>query len=347
MTAYDDSLNPFRKLTVMTLSNAVVRRVIVSHASEWMYYHGCMSLELNLLHRISAIKSLRQAIGSITAVQPADGDSSGRLDHEVPLHPMETVLTAVLLQVANSLFDGWSWSDTRLSCAFQVLCNLDLITHTPAHFISRFLVQRFAMLDLANALLRQSRLHLPLSCWLFKLGTSADEVEPRHQQMTGCPRGLVGLLAQICSLADTLADGRCKADVLMDASQLQEELHKYFSDASTRRTVQVADRHLNSLGECWYWCAYLCLQRCVLFLPTQSPEVQSSVACLIELLKSVPLRCLPGSKIFVPLCMAAREAINPEDRSMLSKRNADMRIVYPSRIRDETMALIEERWVGT
>jgi hypothetical protein len=344
MTAYDDHLNPFRKITVISLNSDVVWNIVISIATEWMYFYGCMSLELRLERRIVAIKSLREAILSSSVPSPESSSAMCLGLNQDCIRKKHTVLTAVLLQVTNSFFEGWFGSEKRLSCAIELLRDLDLVFHPPTDFLSRFLVQRFAMLDIANALLRHRRVYLPISCWLFKPETRADNVEPYHQQMTGCPRRIVGFLARVCALADGLNAGWDREYISEAAATLSRELYDCPGYGLNPQAKAVSDKNFDALGQCWYWCTHLSLQRRVLNSPPHSSEVMRIVSTLIELMKSIPLGCRPASKIFVPFCMVASEAVLPADREWIKRRNEEMRTTYPSQIREETMAIIEERW---
>ncbi|KAJ9137894.1 hypothetical protein NKR23_g8791 [Pleurostoma richardsiae] len=341
LPAYDSADNPYRRISKLALASPVLLDTIISLATEYMYCHGHAAPNVVLQRHDKALASLRQALVSCDNTSAFDDSGSG-------LSPKQATLAAVLLQIANLVFIGGSGVDVHLACAMHFLQDLGYIEQPVEGFVARLLVQRFAMLDVTVAILRHRRPHLPVSFWLFLPEDKYDRTIPSFREMTGCPQPVLGFLARLANLAADLrenpgAEGRY--DVLRRASTLDTDMRIYARSKVTLRSMRpTKTRHLDNLSQCFYWSAHLILQRLIYRDSPGSWRVQQTVEDLVRLIKSMPPGCGPDSSLPFPFYISSREAVTTDHRAWVRERNNMLKQVYPARIRDSQMALLEDIW---
>lgn len=341
LPAYDSAENPYRRLSTLALASPVLLDTIISLATEYMYCHGRAAPNVVMQRHDKALASLREAL--ISCDNPAALDATGE-----QLSSRQSTLAAVLLQICNLVFIGGSGVDVHLACAMHFLRDLDYIDHPVDDFLPRLLVQRFAMLDVTLAILRHRRPHLPPGFWLFLPDDKYDRTVPSFREMTGCPQPVLGFLARLANLSVDLRDAatsEAKYDGLRRASTLETDMRIYARSRVTFRSNRpTKTRHLDTLSQCFYWCAHLVLQRIIYKDAPGSQRVQQTIEELVRLIKSMPPGCGPDSSLPFPFYLTAREAISPEHRTWVRERNDMLKKVYPGRIRDALMLLLEEIW---
>ena len=346
LPAYDSASNPYRKLSALALASPVLLNTILSLATEYMYCHGRAAPELTMQRHDRALGSLREAL-----LAPSPSSDSSLILNESngeSLGPKQSTLAAVLLQIANVVFTGGTGVDVHLACAMHFLQDLDYVDQPVQEFLPRLLIQRFAMLDVTTSILRHRRPYLPLSFWLFIPDGNYDRTEPSFREMTGCPQPVLGFLARLSNLAADLAERKfTEYDVLRKASTLDTDMRLYARSRVTFSSDRpAAARHLDSLSQCFYWSAHLILQRVIYRDSTNSLRVQQTVSEIVKLIKDMPLGCGPDSSLPFPFYLSSREAVTHEHREWVRERNQQLKQVYPGRLRDRVMAVLEEIWVA-
>ncbi|EMT73670.1 hypothetical protein FOC4_g10002162 [Fusarium odoratissimum] len=226
----------------------------------------------------------------------------------------------------------------------------------PEGFYSRFLVQRFAMIDVIMSLLRRRKPLAPEYFILYQQHEEADVCGPSFRELTGCPQPVLSFLARISTLA---TDVELENDVrLAEAYQLETTMRDWGSrkypmplNIAARSNSPLfghgtasQDDHLSTLNACFYWMAHLLLARRVFLDPTASSRVQLYRKHLFALIDRLPPGCGPDSSLPIPFYMAAREAIVPLDREWVRHKHAEMIAIYPDRSRELMMSLTEDIW---
>ncbi|KIW25181.1 uncharacterized protein PV07_10840 [Cladophialophora immunda] len=355
MVAYDGAQNPYRKFSMMAMTSPLVGNTIVSHAIEWMFHWGRVSAERTLQRQHLALDSLRKAIGGMNVDLTSnrieiqrDSSPSGQQCFQTDL----VMLAAVLMQVANSFFIGLVGVDVHLNIALHFLQSLNILDTPCEGFVLRFLLQRFAMLDITTSLTQNRRPYLSLTCWFLWPDPKLDVSEPPFREMTGCPQPLWVFLARLCHLRSDLSDESGSfSKGLAAAFQIETELRVYGESMAVldlngdyARESGPEAIYYHTLGQCWYWCAHLVLQLQIYKDPKWSPRVQETVTIIMTLMKTIPVTCNPSSRTSTPLCLLASGVCAQEDKKWVTERNDELRKVFPCMTRDETMTLIQETW---
>ncbi|KAF5622336.1 transcriptional regulatory protein pro-1 [Fusarium sp. NRRL 52700] len=305
-----------------------------------------------------------QALRSLRSMERYLRFSSTREESSLPISShtfsvlslREVTLAAYLIHIASEVMTGSLTTDTHLRNAFKLVVELRYIDKMPEGFYSRFLVQRFAMIDVIMSLLRRRKPLAPESFILYQQHEEADLYGPSFRELTGCPQPILSFLAKISTLA---ADVELDNDLrLGEAYQLETAMRdwgsrKYpmprntaaqsSSPLSGHGTVS-QDDHLSTLNACFYWMAHLLLARRVFMDPTASIRVQFYRKHLFSLIDKLPAGCGPDSSLPIPFYMAAREAIVPLDREWVRQKHAEMIAIYPDRSRELMMSLTEDIW---
>ncbi|KAF5982083.1 transcriptional regulatory protein pro-1 [Fusarium coicis] len=224
----------------------------------------------------------------------------------------------------------------------------------PDGFYSRFLVQRFAMIDVIMSLLRRRKPLAPESFILYQQHEEADVSGPSFRELTGCPQPVLSFLAKLSILA---TDVELENDVRLAQAYQLETTMRYWGSRKYQMPLNVAarsnrplsdppsqDDHLSILDACFYWMAHLLLARQVFMDPTASSRVQLYRKHLFSLIDRLPPGCGPDSSLPIPFYMAAREAVVLLDREWVRQKHAEMIAIYADRSRALMMSLTEDIW---
>ncbi|KAF5651415.1 transcriptional regulatory protein pro-1 [Fusarium tjaetaba] len=266
----------------------------------------------------------------------------------------EVTLAAYVIHIASEVMTGSLTTDTHLLNAFKLVVELRYIDKMPDGFYSRFLVQRFALIDIIMSLLRRRKPLAPESFILYQQHEEADVSEPSFRELTGCPQPVLSFLAKISILA---TDVELENDVrLAQTYQLETTMRDWGSrkypmplNIAPRSNSPVSvtpsqDDHLRTLNACFYWMAHLLLARRVFMDPTTSSRVQLYRKHLFSLIDRLPPGCGPDSSLPIPFYIAAREAIVPRDREWVRQKHDEMIAIYPDRSRELMMSSTEDIW---
>ncbi|KAF4481635.1 Transcriptional regulatory pro-1 [Fusarium agapanthi] len=307
--------------------------------------------------RSQALRSLRSMERFLRIFDTTEESSLSIENHAFSVLSLrEVTLAAYLIHIASEVMTGGLTTDTHLRNAFKLVVELRYIDKMPKGFYSRFLVQRFAMIDVIMSLLRRRKPLAPKSFILYQQHEEADVRGPSFRELTGCPQPVLSFLAKISILA---TDVELENDVrLAEAYQLETSMRDWGSrkypmplNTATRSNNLLSvhgtasqDDYLSTLNACFYWMAHLLLARRVFMDPTASSRVQLYRKNLFSLIDKLPPGCGPDSSLPIPFYMAAREAIVPLDREWVRQKHAEMIAIYPDRSRELMMSLTEDIW---
>lgn len=347
LPAFDSPDNPYRRLSLYALRSSILLDTILSLATEYMHCHQRASTATVIARHQKALASIHSALDAVLErPSPAQVEVSALNDHG-HLSPQQEVLTAILLQVANAVFTGDLGIDTHLNSAVRLFQKLGYLVTPVESFIPRFLVQRFAMLDVTTALLRHRRPHLPLSFWLFAPNDHYDSTMPSFREMTGCTQPVLGFLARIAHLCADLQEGRRETHVIAtQASVLETDIQTHAQTVQIRQQSQDASQHgpLQALNECFRLCARLTLCRGVYGDPSHCLRVQHIVQLLIDQINLIPTGCGPDSSLPFPFYLLAKEVLTSQHRSWVVQRNHEWKREYADRSRDGLITLVDKIW---
>ena len=329
--------NPFRRLCRLALASPILLDVITTLVTECVYSSGHGDRDCRMRRHDSVLNSFHECLDKARTA----GSSSVNEN----MSPKQATLAAVLLQVANIALMGGSGVDIHLICAMHFVQDLGYIDRPVEGVLERLLVQRFAMLDVTTAILRRRRPHLPPSFWLFTPNERYDRTEPSFREMTGCPQPLLGFLSRLAHLAVDLKESPDdNYPVLRKASTLETDIRIYARSRVTFHSTRPnKTRHLDCISQCFYWCTHLILQRVINRDMTSSYRVQQTVRDMVSLIKSIPLGCGLDSSLEFPFYLSSCEAITEEHRNWVRGRNNELRKIYLTRLRQATLARLEER----
>ncbi|WZH49517.1 fungal-specific transcription factor domain-containing protein [Fusarium acuminatum] len=327
-----------------------------------MHSHGKTNGETVTDHRTRSLLLLKDASELLKSQNKSDGQKWMEQHQSLSvLSLQEVTLASYLMHIVADVMIGSQKTETHLQAAFSLMVELDYVDRLPQGFYSRFLVQRFAMIDVVLSFLRRRRPLAPQNFTLYQPIEGADKQEPCFRELTGCQQPVLSFLARISLLAgdNTFKDPAHFAE----AYQLETEMRswatsrypgpglKYASGSinildATQDGADVENFHkeLDTLSECFYWVAHLLLARRVFLDPTTSPRVQLYRRHLFSLMDRLPAGCGPDSSLPFPFYMAAREAISNQDKDWVRKKHADMFSIYPDQSRELMMRLTEEIW---
>lgn len=176
--------------------------------------------------------------------------------------------------------------------------------------------------------------------------------------MTGCPQPVLGFLARLANLvvdqteldrdisnkeSDEYMDRQF--DILRLSSTLDSDMRIYARSRVTFSSQRPTTlQHLDTLSQCFYWSAHLILQRSVYRDSPTSPRVQQTVANIVRCIKSMPIGCGPDSSLPFPFYLSSREAVTETHREWVRSHNAQLKRLYPARLRDTIMNSLEKVW---
>ncbi|KAH7144748.1 fungal-specific transcription factor domain-containing protein [Fusarium sp. MPI-SDFR-AT-0072] len=355
--ALDSPGNPFRELCRVSISYPLLLHTFLYVSAANMYNYCRGDLRVMEERRSQALRSLRSMERYLRFSNTREESSVSIENHALSVLSLrEVTLAAYLIHIASEVMTGSLTTDTHLRNAFKLVVELRYIDKMPEGFYSRFLVQRFAMIDVIMSLLRRRKPLAPEHFILYQQHEEADVYGPSFRELTGCPQPVLSFLARISTLA---TDVELKNDVrLAEAYQLETTMRDWGSrkypmplNIAARSNSPLSghgtasqDDHLSTLNACFYWMAHLLLARRVFLDPTASSRVQLYREHLFALIDRLPPGCGPDSSLPIPFYMAAREAIVPLDREWVRQKHAEMIAIYPDRSRELMMSLTEDIW---
>ncbi|CEI67536.1 unnamed protein product [Fusarium venenatum] len=354
--AFDGPKNPYRKLCLVSISYPLLLHTILYVSTVSMYNHGEADGETVTSRRTQALLLLQNA-AKLLETQRENGSHKWIDQHQSlsVLSLREVTLAAYLMYIVIEVMMGSQKTEAHLEAAFSLMLELDYVDHLPQGFYSRFLVQRFAMIDVVLSFLRRRRPLAPQNFVLYHTVDEMDEQESSFRELTGCPQAVLSFLARISNLASSN-----DAAQTAEAYQLESEMRLWgslrypgpYSDPDLVGILQdeeptaenTRNKQLDILSECFYWVAHLLLARRVFLDPTDSPRVQLYRKHLFLLMDRLPAGCGPDSSLPFPFYIAAREAINSHDRDWVRQKHTEMLHKYPDQSRELMMRLTEEIW---
>ncbi|CAI6031421.1 unnamed protein product [Clonostachys chloroleuca] len=339
--AHDSPQNPYRRICAISLSYPLLLHTI-------LYISTAQFLLKNALSFLEQEKN--KVHGSLRGIVAPQENFS-------VLSLKEVTLASFLLQIVTEVMLGSENAESHLNRAYQLIRDLDYVERLPESYYARFLVQRFAIIDVLLSFLRRRKPIAPPEFALYQPCDGIDSSEPSFRELTGCPQRVLTFLAQTSYLADDLATGaRETSQILDEASEMEANLRQWWQRYSVlmpsrnideRRPGSAPDSHhhnLDTLSQCWYWTSCLLLARRVFRDATASHRVQYLRRKLFAAIDRLPAGCGPDSSLPFPFYMAAREALTPEDRDWVRRKHAEMTEMYRDRARDMMMKLTEEIW---
>ncbi|KIV91255.1 hypothetical protein PV10_05815 [Exophiala mesophila] len=378
LPAFESASNPYRALATEALGSSVLLDSIVSLATEHMFNFGLNNLQTVISRQQRALQSLRRAASNVAAPD----DSSLTLSSELSIK--EGALAAALLQVANAILGGSNSTDAHLRYALHLLRSLGCIRTPPQTFFFRLMFQRFAQMDLANALLRQAAPLAPEDFALFQPNEEFwDQTYPSYYEMSGCSQVTACFLVKIARMArdrdENVAPDKV-TEILEKAYDLETQLHLWGqkngyhlsreanqpfvktmvstdpsspdpsddggqSDQSRALSADPSRQSLLRVGECFFWTAHLLLYRRVYQDQTHSPRVRAVVGKLVRLMDLLVAGCGPDTCLPLPFYLTAREAVTSEERDWARRKHISMRDYYRDVSRDQMMSNTEEIWL--
>ncbi|KIV80087.1 hypothetical protein PV11_07614 [Exophiala sideris] len=326
LPAHDAPGNPYRRLTALAIQAPVLLHTVISVATAFMHNHGGLATsELSAMRQARALSSLREALDPALA---GEGES-----HRVVT---EAITFAILLQIFYLALTGGTEVEPHYASATYFLQMLGYLLRPPAGFLGRALVQRFAMIDVARAIYRRTRTLPETAFWLYRDGDDLDQIQPSFKAMTGCPYTILRFLVKITELALSSQERSESQQNMEKAIELEADMHMY------RRSEPSAFD--DALSEIFYWTAHLLLERRVYQESPWSRRVQFTRNKIFQLIESMTPGHGPDSSVFLPLNIAGREALTPNDRDWVRARARGLTQTYGIRTNEHCMELMEEIW---
>ncbi|KLJ11503.1 hypothetical protein EMPG_13308 [Blastomyces silverae] len=342
MSACDSTQNGYRQLAVLALSTPVLMGTVISISTTYMHLRGSAPMFLALQRQSRALATLRDSLGSL----------SSSVVKGCTEHLKRDLLATILLQVTVEMASGGSGAKTHIAYAWNLFRELGYDRRKPACSIGTLLVQRMTWIDTISSIFWQQRPFLPRSFWFFNYNQDSPDdgdSQPTVQETTGCPQWVISFLARISHLCADYSDGLPSFLLMPQAKELELDLNisarNYFNRTSAPyKNLSNRQRHLDVVGQCFYWSAVLLLQRRIFRDRRDSPRVQSSLTVLIELMESLPIGCGPDSALSLPLYLAAHEAIEPDHRTRIRSKSRQLTAEYPSKTREALTREYEIIW---
>ncbi|KAK2792431.1 hypothetical protein FQN52_003366 [Onygenales sp. PD_12] len=340
--ACDSSQNGYRQLAILALSTPVLMGTVISISTTYMHLRGGAPVSLALQRQSQALATLRDSISDLT-----NPDTTTSYCESL----RRDILATILLQITVEIASGGRGAQTHIDYAWNLFRELGYEQRKPTCPIGTVLVQRITYIDILSSIFWQRRPFLPLSFWFINQQCTPDgreESSPTFQETTGCPHWVISLLARISHLSADDATGMPHTVVMSQAHELQTDLHvaarTYITPLAGQSSLPNKQRHLDIVGQCFYWGAVLLLQRRIFHDRRNSCRVQSALIVLIQLMESLPIGCGPDSALSLPLYLAALEAIDPDHRMRIRRKSCQLTKEYPSKTRETLTMLYDAIW---
>lgn len=171
---------------------------LVSVATAHMSNFGCDNRSVAINRQQRALRSIREALSEdLTITSTPSGD----------LPRKDGVLAAVLMQTAGVIFAASSSVEVHLNCALHLLLRSNSIFEKPQTFFARLMLQRFAIFDMANSLIRRTPPLTPRNSAIFEPDPDFwDHTYPSFCEMNGCQQVVYCFFAEIVHLTHDLDD---------------------------------------------------------------------------------------------------------------------------------------------
>ncbi|QGA20813.1 hypothetical protein EYB26_008521 [Talaromyces marneffei] len=374
LQGHDGFHNPYRKLSVLSLSFPVLLRSILSCAAEHMRSLDLCPAPLAVELHDQAIRAIRLELATWNSHRTTPTSNSG-LPISVGMTADESLLAAVLLQPGAIAFSGSAPISvhTHLEIGFHMLTDLGYLrsSETLKSAIPKFLLQRFAIVDLGICVWHRRRPRIPVNTWLVgsanittkddAIHDTFDDIQPSFREMAGCPYNVYTFLNRVMHLA---ADMSCSPSpqsqrvIYQEAITLETEIRTYelrISSPNQNRSPQSVP--MDAVRRAFTHAALILLLRRVFLEPSSSPRVQNSVEIIFTLMDNIPVTqkrtstraedVYSGidSAAGLPFYLAAREALTLEMQQIIREKHEKWREVYPNPARIQLMEVAERLWL--
>jgi hypothetical protein len=156
--ALDSPGNPFRELCRISISYPLLLHTLLYVSAANMYIYCRCDLRILEERRSQALRLLRSMERFLRIFNTTEELSLSIENHALSVLCLrEVTLAAYLIHIASEVMTGSLTTDTHLRNAFKLLVELRYIDKMPDGFYSRFLVQRFAIIDVIMSLLRRRK----------------------------------------------------------------------------------------------------------------------------------------------------------------------------------------------
>lgn len=334
--------NGYRQIAALALSSPTLLDTIVSVSTIYMHLRGIVPRSLALRRQSRALASLRRSVNILT-------DSTNNVATGDGFCLKRDVLATILLQITVEIANGTSFIHTHITHALALFRELGYEHARPTSPVGHVLLQRITFIDTLSAIFWRRRPLLPLSFWFLNEPEELqpDAPIPPFQETTGCPLPIVAALARISHLAADANDGLTNEVVMARAYDIEGDLALFARETlSHNYSIYLDDdaRHLDTVGQCYYWTATILLQRTIFHDAHDSHRVQFSLGCLLALVEALPIGCGPDSQISLPLYAAALAAGTEEQREAIRRKNVALGSAYPMKARTALTEVFEGIW---
>ena len=333
--------NGYRQLAALSLSSPTLLDTIVSVSTIYMHLRGIVPRSLALRRQSHALASLRRSVTALASrtSEVADAEASCL---------KRDVLATILLQITVEIANGTSFIQTHITHALTLFRELGYERARPTSPVGHVLLQRITFIDTLSAIFWRRRPLLPLSFWFLNQpeDLQPDGQVPSFQETTGCPLPIIAVLSRISHLAADYSEGLSTEAVMTRAYAIEGDLAFFARTSSSSHSVYEADdaRHLDTVGQCYYWSAAILLQRTIFLDAHDSHRVQFCLARLLDLIEALPIGCGPDSQLSLPLYAAALAAGDEEQREAIRRKNERLSEAYPMKSRSALSAVFEGMW---
>ncbi|KAL5342926.1 fungal-specific transcription factor domain-containing protein [Aspergillus crustosus] len=370
LQASDGLHNPYRKISVLSLSFPVLFKTICSCAAEHLHALDRCPAALAVDLQDRAINAIRSQLAGWRSHSPSESLPAlgRRVSVDIGMNADEALLAAVLMQIGAIAFSGNApiSAQTHLDIAFYLLKELEYLSAPKIvnSWLPKFLLQRFAIVELGICVWHRRRPRFPLDTWFFQAPEDTaqdifDDVQPSFAEMTGCPHTVFTLLHRVLHLAADAADNTLQSgDTYQQAIDLETEIRLYDRQSvDYMATGSSPNSVMNSIRQCFVHACLILLLRRVFLESSSSPRVQNSVRAIFTLINDVPVTASDGrgasgivesgvdSATGLPFYLAAREAATRTDQDYVRAKHQGWRRVYPNLARVQLMEVAEAIWL--
>ncbi|OKL56460.1 hypothetical protein UA08_08130 [Talaromyces atroroseus] len=370
LQARDGFHNPYRKLSVFSLSFPVLLRSILSCAAEHTRSLGLCPAQLAVDLHDQAIREIRLELAGWSPRTPVVHSS---LPISIGMTADEALLAAVLLQPGAIAFSGSSPLSvhTHLEIGFHMLTDLGYLKNPKIvnSFIPKFLLQRFAIVDLGICVWHRRRPRIAPDIWLIEpidvskimVENAFEDIQPSFYEMVGCPYTVYTFLNRAMHLASDvscISSPQSQRNIYQKAISLETEIRTYdLTLHDFRDNGGLPDAPMAAICRAFTHAALILLFRRVFLEPSSSPRVQNSIETIFALIDKIPVTPKYASAgaedvhsgidsaTGLPFYLAAREALTVETQGMIRKKHEAWRKVYPNPARIQLMNVTERLWL--
>jgi Fungal specific transcription factor domain len=348
----------------------VLLRSVLSCAAEHTRSLGLCPAQLAVDLHDRAIRAIRLELAGWSPRAPVPHSS---LPISIGMTADEALLAAVLLQPGAIAFSGSAPLSvhTHLEIGFHMLTDLGYLKNPEIvnSFIPKFLLQRFAIVDLGICVWHRRRPRIAPDTWLIEsinisrttVENAFEDIQPSFYEMVGCPYTVYRFLNRVMHLASDvscLSSPQTQRNNYQEAISLETEIRTYdltlhdFPD-----NASVPNASMDAIFRAFTHAALILLFRRVFLEPSSSPRVQNSIETILALIDTIPMTPKNASAgaedvhsgvdsaTGLPFYLAAREAITTEIQDAIRQKHAEWREVYPNPARIQLMDVAEKLWL--